>query len=368
MEYVQFTSRKTRPLINLKRTMIACCLALMLPGCDIPQEENEAQDGRFQFALIGDMPYDGRQEKEFAQLMSEIDSADLAFVIHAGDFWGDGLMWKETTKGLPPCSDETIQNRLDLAKSSRHPFILVLGDNDWTDCHRAKPRAYDPLERLAKLRELFFQGDRSLGQHTVHLTHQSEDSRYGKYRENLRWTYGNVLFVTLHMVGSNNNLGRTPEMDEEYAERNAADLAWMQEAFDLAKRNGNKAIMVIAHANPRFENTWPAKLQKRYMLQGLGIKPPEESRSTGFDDFLMELEDETLAFGKPVVYVHGDTHTFRVDKPLVGSTSGRMIENFTRVEVFGWKNTHWIRAIVDPNDPNVFQFRQQIVQENLVEH
>jgi hypothetical protein len=79
-------------------------------------------------------------------------------------------------------------------------------------------------------------------------------------------------------------------------------------------------------------------------------------------------EEETLEFGKPVVYVHGDTHSFRVDKPLVGSTSRRMIENFTRVETFGWKNTHWIRAIVDFADPNIFRFRQQIVQENLVEH
>jgi hypothetical protein len=170
------------------------------------------------------------------------------------------------------------------------------------------------------------------------------------------------------MVGSNNNLGRTPEMDAEYDERNAANLAWMQEAFDEAKRNGNKAVMIIAHANPQFENTWPAKLQKRYLLEGLGIKPPETARETGFDDFLAALEEETLAYGKPVVYVHGDTHTFRIDKPLVGSISQRMIENFTRVEVFGYRNTHWIRVIVDPDDENVFSFRQAIVPENRVAH
>ena len=75
-----------------------------------------------------------------------------------------------------------------------------------------------------------------------------------------------------------------------------------------------------------------------------------------------------LAFGKPVVYMHGDTHTFRVDKPLVGSISRRIIENFTRVETIGYPDTHWVRAIVDPNDPNVFSFRQQIVKENLVTH
>jgi hypothetical protein len=359
---------KAYSLFDLKSVLIALYLMLFLPGCAITQGGGNIQGGRFEFALIGDMPYDGKQKEEFAKVMKEINAADLSFVVHDGDFWSDGIAWNETTKGLPPCSDETFQDRLGLAQGSRHPFIFVPGDNDWTDCYRAKPRTYDSLERLAKLRLMFFSGDQSLGQRTMHLARQSENARYAKFRENMRWTYGNVMFVTLHVVGSNNNLGRTPEMDAEYAERNAANLAWLREAFELANRNGNKAIMIIAHANPQFENTWSPKLQNRYMLKGLAIKPPEERRDTGFDDFLGALEDETLMFGKPVVYVHGDTHTFRVDKPLVGSISRRMIENFTRVETFGYRNTHWVRVIVDPGDPNVFSFRQQIVKENLVKH
>jgi hypothetical protein len=215
---------------------------------------------------------------------------------------------------------------------------------------------------------MFFQGDQSLGRRTMRLTRQSEDTRYAKFRENVRWTHGDVLFVTLHIIGSNNNLGRTPEMDAEYSERNAANLAWMREAFDLAMRSGSKAIMIIAQANPGFENSWTPSMQQRYMLSGLGFKPPATRRSTGFDQFLNALEKETVAFGRPVVYVHGDTHIFRVDKPLVGSTSGRIIENFTRVETFGFPDTHWVRAIVDPRDPQVFSFRQEIVNDNLAKH
>ena len=75
-----------------------------------------------------------------------------------------------------------------------------------------------------------------------------------------------------------------------------------------------------------------------------------------------------MAFGKPVVYVHGDTHIFRVDKPLFGSTSRRIIENFTRVETIGYPDTHWVRAIVDPKEPNVFSFRLEIVEANRVKH
>jgi len=375
-------SWKVRSWTELNSVLIVSYVMLFFSSCATIQGEREFQSTRFEFALIGDMPYDGRTEKEFANVMREINAADLAFVIHNGDFFGDGAFWTEQARpelplqrapfvfvgGLPPCGDETFKDRLGLAQNSGHPFVLVAGDNEWADCHRAKPRTYDPLERLAKLREMFFQGDQSLGRRTMRLTRQSEDTRYAKFRENVRWTHGDVLFVTLHIIGSNNNLGRTPEMDAEYSERNAANLAWMREVFDLAMRSGSKAIMIIAQANPGFENSWTPSMQQRYMLSGLGFKPPATRRSTGFDQFLNALEKETMAFGRPVVYVHGDTHIFRVDKPLVGSTSGRIIENFTRVETFGFPDTHWVRAIVDPRDPQVFSFRQGIVNDNLAKH
>jgi len=348
--------------------LIALSSMLFLSACATMQGEREAKNVRFEFGLIGDVPYDARHEREFAYVMKGLDAADLSFVVHNGDFWWDGAAWTEKAGGFPPCSDETFQNRLSLAQGSRHPFVFVPGFNEWADCHRAKPRTYEPFERLAKLRQMFFQGDQSLGRRTMRLTRQSEDARYVNVRENVRWTYGDVLFVTLHVIGSNNNLGRTPEMDAEHAERMAANLAWMKQAFELATRAGNRAVMIIAQANPRFETSWPSDMQQRYMLAGLGFKSPETRRATGFDGFLAALEKETLAFGKPVVYVHGDSHLFRVDKPLVGSKSRRIIENFTRVETFGFPYTHWVRGIVDPRDPKVFSFREEIVKENLVNH
>ena len=94
-------------------------------------------------------------------------------------------------------------------------------------------------------------------------------------------------------------------------------------------------------------------MQERYALWAIGVKPPTSRRTTGYDSFIAALEKETLeAFGKPVVYVHGDTHIFRIDKPLVGHQSQRIIENFTRVATFGHPDTHWIRATIDPSDPN----------------
>jgi hypothetical protein len=84
----------------------------------------------------------------------------------------------------------------------------------------------------------------------------------------------------------------------------------------------------------------------------------------------MLLEKETIAFGKPVVLVHGASHFFRIDKPLPARVQGApirpSIENFTRLETFGTPNHHWVEVSVDPNDPNVFIVRQRIVAANIV--
>lgn len=297
--------------------------------------------GRFTFALIGDVPYGPEGEAKFPSLLDDLNAdRNLSFVVHDGDF----------KNGSSVCSDQVFFNRLDLFNGSSHPFIYVPGDNEWTDCHRANNGGYDPLERLALLRRLFFATDQSLGQRTLRLERQSEDPRYAGYPENVRWAVHDVLFVGLHIVGSNNNLGRTPAGDVEYAGRNAANLAWMRQSFDVARANAYKAVMIVIQANPNFE------------------LPATDPRRSGFNDFLGALEGEVLLFDRPVVLVHGDSHYFRIDKPLVGTRSRRRVEHFTRVETFGELDNHWLHVTVTPTTPNVFVFDQRIVAANLVQH
>jgi hypothetical protein len=62
--------------------------------------------------------------------------------------------------------------------------------------------------------------------------------------------------------------------------------------------------------------------------------------------------------------VHGDSHYFRLDKPLVDARDRRVM-NFTRVETFGTPDVHWVKAIIDPSDPNLFRFEPILVKENL---
>ena len=113
-------------------------------------------------------------------------------------------------------------------------------------------RQFEPLERLAKVRTMFFPQGRSLGQRTMPVISQSADPQYGKFRENLRWSLGGVTFVTLHIVGSNDNFGRTPEMDLEHREHKAANIAWLRKAFSEAKANKQSWARAVDISEPGF--------------------------------------------------------------------------------------------------------------------
>jgi hypothetical protein len=297
--------------------------------------------GRFTFALIGDMPYGPEGEAKFPSVIADINAdRRLSFVAHVGDI----------KNGSSLCSDAMFQNRLELFNQFLAPFILVPGDNEWTDCHRANNGAFDPIERLAFLRNIFYPTSSTLGRRTFELTRQSDDPQFALYRENVRWVIHDVLFVGLHVVGSNNNRGRTPEADLEYAARNTANLAWLRESFAIASELRLRGVMLLLQANPNFE-----------------LSATDPARA-GFNDTLTALQAETLAYGRPVVLVHGDSHYFRIDKPMLGTRSGRRVEHFTRVETFGENDNHWLHATVDPTSPNVFAFDQRIVAANVIVH
>lgn len=283
---------------------------------------------RFAFAIVGDAPYNALEEREFARELEEINQQDLAFVVHVGDIKG----------GISPCTDALFARRLQQFESVQHPFIYVPGDNEWTDCHRS---GADPLERLAKLRELFYAGDESLGARKFELERQSTDPRYAEYRENVRWRYGGMLFIGLNVPGSNNNLGRTAQMDAEYARRSAANAAWLNQGFALAKKNGAAAVFIVMQADPHFEG---------------GFRRPRGAPD-GYAALRQELLAHTRAFAKPVILIHGDTHRYRFDHPLVDPATQQPVENFTRIESFGSPLVDWIRVGVDAAGPQLLTLR-----------
>jgi hypothetical protein len=326
-----------------------------------------AQERAFDFALIGDMPYTKVQEVEYQRVLAALNAADVAFVAHIGDFQFDATPYNQNpTIASMPCVDENYKAIYDSFQSIRHAFILTPGDNDWSDCWPLAAKKVDPLELLAKIRTMFFPEGNSLGQKPIAVRNQSADPTFPKFRENLRWSMGGVTFVTVHIVGENDNFGRTPEMDAEQLERKAANIAWLKQAFAEAKAANSRGLVILTQANPGFETTWPASAKTRYFLRFIQRGQPVPNRPLAFGDYIQTLADELETYDKPVAFLHGDTHIFRIDKPLYSRKTNRSFENFTRVETFGWPDSHWVRITVDPADPQLFRFKAEIVPGNVV--
>ena len=286
--------------------LAACCLA-------------GAQDaGRAPFALLGDAPYTQAHANLLDGLIDEINAEKPAFVVHLGDITG----------GQGPCTDEWFEARVRQFARFTAPFVLVLGDNEWTDCHRS---GADPMERLAKLRELF---------HSQPVRLPNFARQWDTYPEHMRWTHSHALFVGLNVPGSNNNLGRTSEMDAEHAARMKAVLAWLDEAVAIAKASNEiETLFVMMQANPAFE-------ARRRPARALD----------GYVDLREKFEEIALTLGKPLVVAHGDTHQYKFDRPLLKA------RELLRIEVDGWPWLGWVKVRTTPD------LAKPVVVERLLNH
>jgi hypothetical protein len=303
-------------------------------------QKYKSEPRTFEFGMIGDQQYGAEGERKFPALTNSMNRARLEFVTHNGDF----------KNGSSVCSNAVFQNRLESFEAFEHPFILTPGDNDWTDCHRANNGAYDPLERLAMIRRMFYPNNFTLGKRKMEVVRQSDDPRFSLYRENAIWAVGNVVFASVHVIGSNNNWGRTPEQDMEYTARNLANLYWLRTAFAFARDGNFDGVFIVMQADMNWE--LPATAYDRL----------------GFNDTIVVLSQEVQAFKKPVLLTNGDTHYLKIDKELRGLRSGRRLENFTRVQNFSDLDAHWLKVRVEPNNPNLFVVEQAIVPENVFVH
>jgi hypothetical protein len=338
-----------------RRIAVAVCGAALLVLSAVyagspSNDESEKGGESYTIGLFGDMPYNALGRAQFPNLLADINASHVAFSVFDGDL-------KAGADG--PCSNSLYLTSLANFNTLKQPLIWVPGDNDWTDCWgRYGPSTLpysDPIERLNFERALFASSSQSLGQKTLTLTRQS-----GGYPENVWWKFGPVVYIGLNVQGSNDNYpyfgvdGETrsdAEIARQRAEevaRKAADIEWLREGFAYAAGAGAKGVIVIWQADPNFNNE-----------QHL----PDTRSWDAFPDYVNALQTNTLGFPGQVALVHGDSHYFKIDKPL-NRPNGGVLANFTRVETFGARNTHWVSARIDPTDPNLFVFEPRIVPQN----
>ena len=278
-------------------------------------------------AIIGDVPYGVEQEATVGVLVDAINSDPrVRLALHVGDI----------KSGSTTCTDERFAAALATFESFKDSVVYTPGDNEWTDCHRVNNGGYNPLERLAALRQTFFAEPGSLlGGRPAAVEYQPA------LVENVRWDQSQVAFATLHVIGSNNGLnpwtgiGNTaPTLDQtaEVEARIEAAISWIDETFDAAEQRGLRGVVLAMQAD-----TWD---------------PLPTSAQQAIVDGIAQ---RTAAFDGEVLLLQGDSHTYVADNPLA-------LDNFTRIVVHDETLPfEYLRLTIDPVRGELFSWERVTV-------
>jgi hypothetical protein len=293
----------------------------------------------FSFVAFGDMPYRPEDDVKVDRLIGAINRLKPACTIHFGDI----------KSGFTPCDDDAYRRALAQINTLEQPVVYSIGDNEWADCQRHSSSKADPRERLVRLRELAFpKPGESLGRAPMPVESQSKlMPKYTKFVENQRFTRNGVVFIIPHVVGSNNGFDpKDPPAAAEFRERNAANVAWIEDGFRLAMETKAKAVVIAFQANPYETSRGPRPMPS----------------SDGFVDTVQAIVGGARAFGRPVLVVHGDNHVLELES--FKDVNMQAVPNTLRLQLFGDPLIHAMRILVDPDMPGVFGFIPLIVPEN----
>jgi hypothetical protein len=357
-----------------KRTVVALA-TLALAAAVVPATVNAGagpSDDTLTLAVFGDSPY-GVAQGDTTQVLKTpafIDSinadANVSLVLHAGDIHS----------GKEFCTvayDTTVRGLWD---SFKDPLVYTPGDNEWADCHKPKQgggtydaatgtikyvldaqgnkasyEGGDPVANLDLVRKLFFTTPgRSLGQAPIKVISQATkfDRKHptdAKFVENVMFEKKDVVFVTVDIPGGSNNdtdiWYGAPTMSDaqrtEIDERTGADLRWIDAGFKYAREEGAKAVVIMEQAD-----MWD--------LDG-----NVAAHIAQYDQFVDRIADDTVAFGKPVLLINGDSHNYLSDNPLAASSPlnalhpDHDVANFHRLVVHGSTlPMEWIKLTIKP--------------------
>jgi hypothetical protein len=291
----------------------------------------------FTFVALGDMPYNGGDDQHrFEALIDQVNQLAPSFVVHVGDI----------KSGHSVCSDAAFEAVAQTFRRFSVPLVYTPGDNEWTDCHTQSAGRYDPVERLNKLRQLFW-FDHNPYEKALPVVRQTGPTPQTSYPENVRWQQHGVTFVAINVPGSNNNrqagLDGVLTPNQEYLQRNQADIAWLHQAFATAKQTQSQVVVIMMQADPGFEQAPPLR--------------------SGFNDLIDALTREVEAYSGSVLLVHGDSHRYRIDMPLrlpdpakPDDPDGRLESRLQRLVVFGDADVHAVTVQVDPAASQPFTF------------
>ncbi len=249
------------------------------------------------FAAVGDTPYSFAHEQALRKNIARLNGdPEIEFLVHIGDI---------KPGGRTPCREYHYRRIADILRTSKKPVFILPGDNEWNDCA-------DPKAAWSLWRKHLFGLERSWKK-PFRVERQRERP------ENFAFVRGGVLFLGINLVG-----GRVHNT-VEWSRRHAQNAAWIRRLF-RERGTGARSAVIFAHYGARFP------------------------RSV-YRDFFGRLAEEARAFGKPVLFLHGDSHKWEYEE-------GFLAENITRVMIgFGAEPPQKVVLTDDPGMPFWFPGR-----------
>lgn len=225
-----------RPL----RQLITICLSLTL--CDTSVAAAKAARkiapaaNSYSFALLP-FPHSAEATPNWLQKLRALDDEALAFVVVNGLKSAD-----------EPCSDQIYQQHRSWFDEAENGVIVNLAAQDWSECQKSDGNS-NAVERLTRLRELFFADDLSLGKSKIELNRQSLNPKFRNYPENARWEINGVLFATVNLPADNNRYLAAAGRNSEFEDRQVANRDWLKKVFAFATLKKESAVVLIADGN-----------------------------------------------------------------------------------------------------------------------
>ncbi|WP_293775411.1 hypothetical protein [uncultured Oxalicibacterium sp.] len=249
-------------------------LSLLLPGLTYAGEP-------FSFAVIAKPSSASTGANAVREAIHQTDRDNLAFVVVNG-----------IKADNEACDDKLYQERRSLFESAKNGLIVSLAASDWARCVNARNRTI-AVERIARLREMFFVDEFSFGDSKLPLIRQSAIPSFRLYAENMQWRIGDVLFATINLPANNNNFLNAAGRNSEYEDRQVANTDWIKRLFITAKGNKLQGIVLFTDANPM-----------AHRAQTTGFFSSEKRE--GFADIRRQIARAAKDFHGQILIVHSD--------------------------------------------------------------
>jgi len=284
-----------------------------------------AEDG-FSFGVLP--PLQNGSGMLLGQAIDASNLANLAFVtVHGVRAKGE------------PCSVPLYRQRHAEMEHAGHGLIVTLAGHDWISCGASNGDIPIAGERLRHLRDIFFQGEYSLGATKLPLTRQSAIPKFRSYGENVRWELGPIMFASLNLPAPNNHYLAAAGRNSEFEDRLVANQDWLSHLFVLARLQKMRGVVIFVDGDPDL----------------LSSHSDAAAGRDGFREIRRALRRHARDFPGQVLLVHGQeaptVGALRADGKRQPQNAGIQWQGNTGVLA---GRSHWQRVQVDPASERLF--------------